>query len=50
METTDDNAPLKPFEPPRVKYIGNARDLLHGATGSVVDMNPQDPQDSRQGE
>jgi hypothetical protein len=28
------------YEPPRLTHVGNARDLLAGATGTVPDASP----------
>lgn len=33
----------KPYERPEVKSIGNARDLLAGADGSITDADMTDP-------
>jgi hypothetical protein len=32
-----------PYEPPKVTALGNVRDLLAGAEGTVTDADPSDP-------
>jgi hypothetical protein len=50
VERDGEIAPDKRYEPPKLTHIGNARDLLAGATGTVADSGPPALKPAQSGE